>query len=120
MVSRIPEVLHVFRFALSFNDRELHASSLRWEGPHLVLSRRMVPDPDGGALIEQVKRVGGDIRVKLWTREALERSGQTPTFTWKLKFEKVMNRGFVFLDAKEDELATEAVCFVNAEMILVR
>jgi hypothetical protein len=91
-------------------------SKVWWEGPHLILARGINRERE--PLIKVVGENGIVLMVTLYDAPAFG-EGPAPYRTWKLKYERVMDRGFLFLDAVKDEDASEAVCLVNAELVEV-
>jgi hypothetical protein len=104
-----PEFVRVFRFEILLTSERLALSRMHWEGPHLVLTRGM--RADSLSLFDEVK--GASLRVRLF------RDQDVVFRVWGVKYERVADRGFLFLDAAENEVALEAVCLVNAELELV-
>jgi hypothetical protein len=106
------QVFHVYRFTTTVNGASVPGESFRWEGRDLIFTRAMAPDRP--QLIDEVKKMGTvDIRVALISRC----DDGTKAAEWKLKFSRVVNRGFDFLHSAKDDIVREAVAFLDAEMV---
>ncbi len=106
----VVEPIRQFRFFLNVNGSYFGISMARWEGPHLVLTRVMDKTPLRATLIEVVQP--GEIPADV-LMEVYDKTGERFR-AWKIKYERVSNRGFDLLNANEDGYALEAVCLVNA------
>ena len=109
--------MRTFRFTLVSVDEKLtetQISTMRfhWEGPHLIVSRGMQKDPPIKSLRDELESLGShDLRVRLFElNDVLFRE-------FNLVFDKLLDRGFLFMDSGVDEIAMEAVCFTNAQML---
>jgi hypothetical protein len=129
-MARALTLFHVFRFRVFVGDVHVSTEKLGWEGATLVMTRVMregLPD-----LYEEVLKLApdGKIRVTLETREHRDRVSRAfdagepeppdGVMEWELSYDKVVNRGFDFVNAAVDELAREAVAFVGARMTRVK
>jgi hypothetical protein len=83
-------------------------SKIYWEGPNLILAR-WLHDSSQPSLFEEVKTWDGLI-------VSLHGRSQDIVRRWKLEYEQVINRAFLFLDANSSENCLEAVLLVNASM----
>lgn len=103
--------VRVFRFSLNKEFESLGLSSLHWEGPHLVLTRAI--SRGRPSLFEEL--LGFSLRVQL-----IDHEDASVKREWRLAFETMKDRGFLFLNAEKGDVAREAVCLVNAELTLVK
>ncbi len=131
------QFFHVFRFRVLAGYTYIPTEKIgwedpgfRWEGSTLVMTRGMLEGrPD---LYDEVSKLApdGKLRVTLETREHRDRVARAigagepePTdgvMEWEISCEKVVNRGFDFVNASIDEVAREAVAFVGARMTRVK
>lgn len=134
-MARAIEYVRVFRFGLKVSpslnvethdecaaaSKFLGVANIEWDGPHLVITRGIVRDKP--SLIHEIGEKGLDVRVVLFDEPVEGPDGKLQHVVfreWKLKYERVQDRGFSFLDAMRSEAAKESVCVVNAEMVEVR
>lgn len=108
----------VFRFSLALlnnagEEKSIGLLAAQWEGPHLVFTRGMQREPVRPGLASELQNTD-EIRVQLWTAE-----GEVAR-TWRVTYEKIRDRGFLWMNATVDGVAQEAVCLVNAELREVR
>ncbi|NUP12965.1 MAG: hypothetical protein HOW73_43550 [Polyangiaceae bacterium] len=101
------EILRTFRFVIEVGPHTLGIANARWEGTNLILMRA-VPKDSSDDLITWFAGAKPAVAFILFGQDGLQAR------CWRIKYERAVNRGFDFLDAKKDEVACEAVCLVNA------
>lgn len=110
MVKQI-QFVRVFRFIFIINGLEFGTTDARWECDSLIVRRGM----EVGAkslfdTLSSYNEVMPEVTVHMF-----DASG-TVTYAWRLTYEKLIDRGFDFLDAQQNSVAHEAVCFLNAQL----